>query len=382
MGETQDQQQVERPYRVLSLDGGGMRGIYTAAFLSRLIDQFARIRNEPALDLGLGFDLITGTSTGAIVGCALAVGRPMSEIVALYREHGPKIFPHRLTGKRSAVYRASQGDRFVRAGDKALRNALVAVLHHTTMLDVFTGRGISLSIPAVLMSEHRAWVFKKTPKSGVRDDRYPLVDVCMATSAAPIYRSLAAIKDPNTPGGPLQVFADGGLWANNPIMVGLVDALTIAEPGRPIEIFSLGTCPRPEGDHLDADTAHRSMLDWRLGADVAPLSISAQEFAFDHMARLLANAISGCGRPIRRVRFPNKPVPASMMPYLALDDTRDEAMDRLVAQANTDADLTKSACDDTSSDDGRMIRRLIHDLPAMPATGAVWDRVPTPDQRG
>ena len=370
--------QLTRPYRVLSLDGGGMRGIYTGAFLARLTDQFARVRGESALDLGLGFDLITGTSTGAIVGCALAVGRPMTDVVALYREHGPKIFPHRIKGKRSAIYRATQGNRFVRAGDAALRAALQAVLGDDTMLDIYERRGISLSIPAVLMSEHRAWVFKKTPKSGVRDDRYPLVDVCMATSAAPIYRSLAAIDDPNALGGPQQVFADGGLWANNPIMVGLVDAMTIAAPERPIEIFSLGTCPRPEGDHLDAESAHRSMLDWTLGADVAPLSISAQEFAFDHMTRLLANAISGCGRSIRRVRFPNKPVPASMMPYLALDDTRPEAMDRLVAQAHTDADLTKSACDDLNSEDGRMIKRLMHDLPAMPDTGAVWDRASTP----
>jgi predicted patatin/cPLA2 family phospholipase len=46
---------------VLSLDGGGMRGIYTAAFLGRLADQFARIRGEAALDLGKGFDLIAGT---------------------------------------------------------------------------------------------------------------------------------------------------------------------------------------------------------------------------------------------------------------------------------------------------------------------------------
>lgn len=382
MEPSEENQQVERPYRVLSLDGGGMRGIYTGAFLARLTDQFARIRGESALDLGRGFDLITGTSTGAIVGCALAVGRPMTEIVGLYREHGPKIFPHRISGKRSAIYRATQGSRYVRAGDKALREALEGVLGDTTMLDIFKGRGISVSIPAVLMSEHRAWVFKKTPRSGVRDDHYPLVDVCMASSAAPIYRSLAAIDDPNTPDGPQQVFADGGLWANNPIMVGLVDALTIASPDRPIEIFSLGTCPRPEGDHLNAETAHRSMLDWSLGADVAPLSISAQEFAFDHMARLLANAISNCGRSIRRVRFPNKPVPASMMPYLALDDTRPEAMDRLVGQAHTDADLTKSSCDDPNSADGRMIHRLMNELPPMPATGVVWDRVSTRSEKG
>ena len=382
MGNVVQDQPVERPYRVLSLDGGGMRGIYTAAFLARLTYQFARIRSKPALDLGRGFDLITGTSTGAIVGCALAIGRPMSEIVGLYRKHGSKIFPHRVAGKGSAIYRATQGSRYVRAGDKALRHALEAMLGDMTMLDVFCRRGISLSIPAVLMSEHRAWVFKKTPCSGVRDDNYPLIDVCMASSAAPIYRSLAAINDPNTPDGPQQVFADGGLWANNPVMVGLVDALTISSPNRPIEIFSLGTCPRPEGDHLDSESAHRSMLDWSLGADVAPLSISAQEFAFDHMARLLVNAISNCGRPIRRVRFPNKPVPASMMPYLAIDDTRQEAMDRLMAQAHTDADLTKSFCDDPNNEDGKMIRRLMNELPAMPASGVVWDQVSLGNAKG
>ena len=256
------------------------------------------------------------------------------------------------------------------------------MLGKVTLVDVYCQRRISLSIPAVLMSEHRAWVFKKTPRSGVRDDHYPLVDICLASSAAPIYRSLAAIDDPNASGGPKQVFADGGLWANNPIMVGLVDALTIAEPSRPIEIFSLGTCPRPEGDHLDAESAHRSVLDWSLGAEVTKLSISAQEFAFDHMARLLTNAISDLGRPIRRVRFPNKPVPASMMPYLALDDTRKEAMDRLVAQAHTDADLTKSVCDDTNNEDGKMIRSLMYDLPAMPASGAVWDRVSPDSKKG
>src|SRR3546814_19980124 len=142
------------------------------------------------------------------------------------------------------------------------------------MLDGFTGRGVSLSIPSVLMSEHRAWVFKKTPKSGVRDDRYPLVDVCMATSAAPIYRSLAALDDPNTAGGPKQIFADGGLWANNPIMVGLVDALPIAAHDHPIETFSLGKCPRPEGDPLVARDAPPPLLDCPPGAHLPPLTYS------------------------------------------------------------------------------------------------------------
>lgn len=354
-----------RPFRVLSLDGGGTRGIYTAAFLDRLLGQFAARRRSASLDLGLGFDLITGTSTGAIVGCAAAIGVPMTEIVDLYRDHGPAIFPHRIKGLMSSIYRACTGGYYVRKGDRALRKALDDVLADSTMLDVFEKRGIGLSIPTVLMSTHKAWVFKKTNKSGVRDDHYRLADICLASSAAPIYRSLAAIDVPGTVRGPKQIFADGGLWANNPIMVGLVDALFCAAPDQPIEIFSLGTCPRPEGEHVSGDNVHRSMLGWRLGADVAPLSITAQEFAYDNMARLIANAMSGCGRSIRRVRFPNKEVPASMMPFLALDDSRPAAMDRLVQQAHTDADITLSACDDPNNSDGQLICALLSSLPEL-----------------
>ncbi|MBL8651105.1 MAG: patatin-like phospholipase family protein [Sphingopyxis sp.] len=355
---------ASRPFRVLSLDGGGTRGVYTAAFLDHLLTQRAARSGCNPLDLGLGFDLVVGTSTGAIVGCAAAVGLPMADIVDLYRNHAPAIFPHRIKGLWSAIYRAATGGHYVRRGDLALKEALDAVLGDVTMRDVFEQRGIALAIPSVDMSTHKAWVFKKTTKSGVRDDLFRLADVCLASSAAPIYRSLAAIDVPGC-SGPKKVFADGGLWANNPIMVGLTDALANAAPDQPIEIFSLGTCPRPEGEHIAGSKVHRSMLGWRLGADVAPLSISAQEFAYDNMARLIAIAMSGCGRSIRRVRFPNKPVPASMMEYLALDDAREEAMDRLVLQARTDAEMTLSACDDPGNADGALICALLGSLPEL-----------------
>lgn len=364
---------VLKPYRVLSLDGGGMRGIYTAEFLERLTCYFARSRNVDALDLGKGFDLITGTSTGAIVACALAVGKPLNDVVGLYRVHGPDIFPHRIKGTASALFRTFfLGESVVRMGDRALRDALGSVLGGTTMLDVYQRRGISLSIPTVSMQTHRAWVFKKTPASGPRDDLYPLVDVCMASSAAPIFRSLAAIDDPMAKHGLKQVFADGGLWANNPILVGLIDALKVAAPGQAIEIFSLGTCSRPEGEHIPLGKVHRSMLGWKLGADVAPLSITAQEFAFDKMARFLSQILTDVGRPVRTLRFPKKDVPAEMMPFLALDDARKEAMERLIQQANSDADVTKSACDDVRNSDGQMVKALMMDLPPMPATGFDW----------
>lgn len=361
---------VRRPFRVLCLDGGGMRGIYTAAFLDRLLNQYCRIRGGEHLDLGRGFELISGTSTGAIIACAAAIGRPMSDLVKLYQDWGGKIFPERITERKGKlIARIAKGGSIVRTGDAALREALRAELGDITMLDVYRKREISLSIPAVAMSTHRAYVFKKTKTSGVRDDNYKLVDVCLASSAAPIYRSLAAIKNPDSKHEQIEVFADGGLWANNPVMVGMLDALVNAEQGQPIEIFSLGTCSRPEGEEISPTQVHRSMLQWKLGADVAPLSITAQEFAFDNMARMFANVLSSCGREVHHVRFPQQKIPASKLEYLGLDDSRPEAMRALMSQASTDADMVKSACDDPRNPQGQLIHNLMMSLPTMPEAG-------------
>lgn len=344
-----------------------MRGIYTAAFLERLSDQYARLRGLSALDIGIGFDLIVGTSTGAIVGVGLAAGVPMGKVVDLYSRHGRAIFPNRITGAFSAIRHGLKGRKPLEHGEASLRLALTDVLGDITMLDVYRGRGISLAIPAIRMNTHKAWVFKKTPTSGVRDDNYPLVDVCLATSAAPIYRSLAAIENPSGGAGGKEVFADGGLWANNPVLVGLIDAMKNASPGQPIEIFSLGTCPRPEGEHVEGEKAHRTIFEWWMGAKVAPLGIAAQETAFDDMARMLANSFAELGREVKTIRFPQKPVPASMMDFLGLDDTRKIARERLIQQAHIDADLTKSACDDDRNPDGARIQTIFFDVPELRA---------------
>jgi uncharacterized protein len=265
------------------------------------------------------------------------------------------------------------GGRYVRRGDAVLRAALQKELKDVTMVDVLKKRGISLSIPAVAMSSHRSYVFKKTTTSGVRDDQFKLVDVCMASSAAPIFRSLAAVTDAGGGHGVAQVFADGGLWANNPIMVGLTDALGCAPREAPIQLFSLGTCSRPEGEHIKPSKVHRSILGWKMGAEAAALSITAQEFAFDNMARFLGNRFTDLGRPVRSLRFPNKGVPAEMMQFLALDDARPEAMRRLIQQARNDADLAKSACDDPRNEDGQIVKNLMMSLPAMPKTGVTME---------
>ncbi|MBW3098816.1 CBASS cGAMP-activated phospholipase [Pseudohoeflea coraliihabitans] len=338
-------EQPKRKYRVLCLDGGGMRGTYTATYLADVARTFAKRRGVESIDIGAAFDLIVGTSTGGIIACALAKGIPLQEVVTLYRRHGKEIFSRPMPAKR----RQLPGDIIRRPaalekGEAALRAALQDRLGDTTVGGIFENRGIALAISAVEMSQHRSWLFRTAhfPDSSGRDDNYSLVDVCLATSAAPVFRSMAEVDHPKGRGSDgYNVFVDGGLWANNPVLVGLIEALKVTSAEDEIHVFSMGSCPRPAGEHVGRGQSNRGLPNWKFGADAASLSIDAQEFAFDNMARMLLPHLD---RECRIVRFPSEKVPAALVPYLGLDDTREEAADALVNQAHHDADMTNSRC--------------------------------------
>jgi hypothetical protein len=354
------------PFRVLSLDGGGMRGTYTATYLDRVASTFAKRRGIEALDTGASFDLIVGTSTGGIIACALAAGVPLAEVVQLYTDCGSGIFSQRLPTAATVMWDLLKRPRMLSAGTKVLHDALADKFGGTTLAQIYERRGIALAITAIEMSQHHAWVFK-TPHLGSttnhRDDRYSLVDVCLATSAAPVYRSLAAVHHPDNSSDGYNVFVDGGLWANNPVLVGLIEALDLTEPEQEIEIFSLGTCPVPAGEQIAEQAVHRGLSGWRFGGEAASLSIDAQQFAFDYMAKKLARHLR---RNCRIVRFPSEKVPASLTPYLGLDDTRPEAIRALVNQARTDADMTNSMCNLASADpEAAMICALFETAPTL-----------------
>jgi patatin-like phospholipase/acyl hydrolase len=262
-----------RPFRVLSLDGGGMRGVYTATYLGELADAFARKRRVAGLDVGKGFDLIVGTSTGGIVACALAAGVPLRDVVSLYREHGRAIFPMKMPTRLgpSLITQLFTRSAALASGAKALREVLEARFGSETLEEAYERRGIALAITAVEMNRNHSWLFKTPhhPNTNGRDNRYRLADVCLATTAAPLFRSLAPLDDPH--GGPSYfVFADGGLWANNPVIVGLVEALEVAASQQPIDLFALGTCGRPGGHRIDRSQVNRGLVDWKLEVRLPP----------------------------------------------------------------------------------------------------------------
>jgi uncharacterized protein len=350
-------------FRVLSIDGGGMRGIYTASYLAALERSFAKTRGLTALDVGKAFQLIVGTSTGAIVGCALAVGGVVpSRIVDLYRLHGKEIFPRRMPSGFGVdlLHQLRARPALLRGGETALRKALVGSLGKATIADVWQKRQIALAIPAVNMANYRAWVFKTPHNSGSnhRDNDHTLVDVCLASTAAPLYRSLAAID--HAGGRGFNVFADGGLWANNPVLVALAEALRMcAADQTDIEIFCLGSCGKPEGEIIPKDSVHRGLADWKFGGEAAKVSIAAQEYAFDEIAQMLAAHLT---RKVRIVRFPSSKIPGAMLQYLDLDETRVEGLDALVRQANADADMTNSEIQ-RGTDEGLRIDALFRSAP-------------------
>ncbi len=356
--------QESPPFRVLSLDGGGMRGTYTATYLDRVASGFAHRRDVGELDIGVAFDLIVGTSTGGIIACALAAGVRPADVVALYKEHGRSIFLRELpTGLSGVVVDHFKRPGALAAGTAVLRDALTQRLGATTLGEIYERRGIALAIPTVEMSQHRSWVFKTPHLTGSnhRDDGYSLVDVCLATSAAPVYRSLAAVDHPGNDGG-YNVFVDGGLWANNPVLVGLIEALDMTQPGQEIHVFSLGTCPLPAGEQITQTGVDRGLLGWKMGGNAAGLSIDAQQFAFDQMAKKLARHVD---RNCSVVRFPSEKVPAALIPYLGLDDARSDAIEALVNQARADADMTNSKCEYADRDsDAALICALFNSMPA------------------
>ena len=340
-----------------------MRGIYTAEYLSCLASGFSKRAGKGDLDIGKGFDLIVGTSTGAIVAAALVAGAPLADVVSLYKNNGKLIFPRRVpSGVVGALPDIMKRPAALKRGSRALQAALSVAFGAETVGQVFTRRGIALAVTAVNLSNHYGWVFK-TPhrlgKTNHRDDDYSLVDICLASSAAPVYRSVAAIESPGHKGH-FDTFIDGGLWANNPILVGLIDALDLAGEGQPIELYALGTCPRPAGTSITPKEVHRGLKEWKFGGEAAVIAIDAQEFTFDHMAKLLAPHLK---HDCEVIRFPREQVPASMLRYLDLDETRTEASEALIGLARTDANLTNSRCSDLNDKHGQFVRALFESMP-------------------
>jgi len=330
-----------KPLRVLSLDGGGMRGLYTATLLDRLAKDF---QQSDATDIGSAFDVIVGTSTGGILATALAAGVPISKVIELYRKTGPIIFkdpqpsPIGMCGKWNFIQWCWRNRRKAANDVAPLRETLENLLGKETFAELYERRKIALCLTAVKILDEKFRVFK-TPHipDKIMDRDLPLVEACLATGAAPIFLPLASVPVPQQHGH-FEVFADGGLAANNPVLVGLIEALQlVGETRREIEIFSIGTCSAPDGAVLAKTEVNRGLFDWKVGAKALGLSMNAQASAANYAAGFLAQWLREHGFPVQVIRFPEERRSEANLQFLKLDLASDNALNAFTSFGHDDA---------------------------------------------
>lgn len=214
-------------FQVLSLSGGGFRGLYAAQVL-------AGIEEAAGTPLAQHFDLIAGTSVGGILALGLALGVPAADMARAFRENGGAIFSNRPAPRsRPARLRALlRGARRASHQAEPLARVLTHLLGDDTKIANLRQR---VMIPAVNLTKGRPQVFK-TPHhaSFVRDKHLRAVDVALATSAAPTYFPLHRIGD--------ELFADGGLYANAPDLLALHEAEHfLKQQSDGVHMLSIGT---------------------------------------------------------------------------------------------------------------------------------------------
>lgn len=214
-------------YRILSLDGGGAKGFYSLGVLKEV----EALLGNPLCDT---FDLIFGTSTGAIIAALLALGRSIDDIHTLYRDYVPTVMRARTRRRKSA----------------ALRHLADAVFGKSAFTDIKTGIGI---VSTRWMLE-KPMIFKGDAGQ-VHGRHATFVPGFGCTISQAVQASCSAYpffdKQTVTTGrGEAVELIDGGYCANNPTLYAIADAVTgLNIPRESLRVLSVGVGVYPEPKH-------------------------------------------------------------------------------------------------------------------------------------
>lgn len=220
------------PRRILTIDGGGLKGAMPAAFLTEVEE----VSGQRIVD---NFDLIAGTSTGGIIALGLALGLKASEILDFYLTRGPRIFDQEPgEGILAAVWavvrrrlRAARQLGTSKYSAEALKTELTAVFGEHRIGDALT----RIVIPAYDSANGGLYVFKTAHHERLAADwRVSMVNAALATAAAPTYLPAHSFD------GAAHLL-DGGMWANNPMGVAALEGATVLDWNmREARLLSLG----------------------------------------------------------------------------------------------------------------------------------------------
>jgi hypothetical protein len=214
---------TERPFRILSLDGGGAKGFYTLGVLDEIEKNVGRPLHEC-------FDLIFGTSTGSIIAALLARGDSVEQVLKLYKEHVPAIMKPEDTAQRTAAL-----------------NKLANTVFADTKVEHFkTGIGIV----ATNWQDERPFIFKASVSQarGSVGSFIPFFGCSVADavisscSASPFFETHTINKS----NGDVVELADGGFCANNPTLYAIADATVgLHQEAKNLRVVSLGVGSYP-----------------------------------------------------------------------------------------------------------------------------------------
>jgi len=233
--------------RILSIDGGGIRGLVPAIVLADL----ERRAGRPAHEL---FDLVAGTSTGGIIACGLVhptAPRSGEQLAELYREDGPRIFRLPL-GQRIGTGFGLFDERY---GTDGIDEVLERELGDATLASARR----DLLLTAYDLESRQPYLYKSWRPGA---ERQTLREAARATSAAPTYFEPLRAVDPRT--GERMSLIDGAVFANNPSLCALAEVRRRGLPGAP-RLVSLGT------GELTRRIPHEEAADWGLAEWVRPV---------------------------------------------------------------------------------------------------------------
>jgi patatin-like phospholipase/acyl hydrolase len=239
-------------FQILSLEGGGIRGIFTASLLAGLEDDLGR----PVVD---HFDLVVGTSTGGIIALGLGAGLSPREILDFYVHEKQRVFPSMGWPGLRQLFRS----KYSSAG---LKSALQDVLGSRLLGD----SKVPLVIPSYSLTANDVYLFKTRhhPRFN-RDYRVPMWAVGMATAAAPTFFPVFKLPNDETR------LIDGGIWANCPAMVGVTEA--VSSFGRSLDeirVLSVGTTASIRAARLDLDRG--GIFGWGISRAIVDVLLDGQ----------------------------------------------------------------------------------------------------------
>jgi len=323
-----------RPFKILSIDGGGIRGVFPAMFLSKLEARLQETGNEKT-KIYQHFDLICGTSTGGIIAIALALGIPAHDIYKLYLDNASRIFGCKKTFIGQIFYSAHE------------RNCLEGLIkkkfsenfkgEDPRLLDCKTA--VCIPIYDLLLGKPSVLKSKYHPKF-TRDYHIPAYKVALATSAAPTffnpysssYIDLSGIETP------FNNKVDGGVMANNPTLLGIIEAqAAFYQPLSNLRVLSLGT-----GNQKFTDGKKRSR--WGLWywmrqnkkTRLIDLFMQGQSQQVENLVSLLQNGIDGEKKGSPNFVYQRIETQLDDTLKVEMDETDPDKLKKLAEKANSE----------------------------------------------